>query len=256
MAVSLIFMKIGYIRLRVLIGLIIWTLNRSLISLIWRTVLLKFTGYSSLQVISSYTATTVKVAICACLATPFSVSLTSKTKLSGHYPRSYAADQNTVSPSLFTVAHNTILWWQASPAAVFYPQYTPYSTKQIREIFHHEDVHGRRFRTKANKGRKRLFADDTKGIPMLDVWSLNVASPSQRSGYPTEKPLPLLNRIVQCSTKENDIVCDPFCGSGTTLLAARNLKRRYIGIDINNDAVLTSQKRLGVEPSENGGQNV
>ena len=123
-------------------------------------------------------------------------------------------------------------------------------------FFHYKDNDGRRFRTRKGKGRDKQYADIEPGIPMLDVWSLNVASPSQRTGYPTEKPLPLLNRIIQCSTKENDIVCDPFCGSGTTLLAARNLKRRYIGIDINNDAVLTSQKRLGVEPSENGGQNV
>ena len=66
----------------------------------------------------------------------------------------------------------------------------------------------------------------------------------ERLGYPTQKPLALLERIVGASSNEGDIVLDPFCGCGTTLVAANNLNRRWIGIDINPDAIDITSKRL------------
>ena len=70
---------------------------------------------------------------------------------------------------------------------------------------------------------------------MLDTWadipSLNNQS-KERTGHPTQKPLVLYERMIQASSNEGDIVLDPFCGSGTTLVAAENLGRRWVGIDI------------------------
>jgi hypothetical protein len=67
---------------------------------------------------------------------------------------------------------------------------------------------------------------------------------NERLGYPTQKPLALLDRIVQASSNENDIVLDAFCGCGTALVAAQNSKRQWIGIDISPTACRVMAKRL------------
>ncbi|OGN89188.1 MAG: hypothetical protein A2158_02950 [Chloroflexi bacterium RBG_13_46_14] len=66
----------------------------------------------------------------------------------------------------------------------------------------------------------------------------------ERLGYPTQKPLALLERIIRASSNERDIVLDPFCGCGTTLVAAEKLGRKWIGIDISADAIEITEKRL------------
>src|SRR3974390_2077889 len=63
-------------------------------------------------------------------------------------------------------------------------------------------------------------------------------------GYPTQKPLSLLDRIIQASSNENDIVLDAFCGCGTALVAAQNLNRQWIGIDFSPTACRVMAKRL------------
>jgi len=63
-------------------------------------------------------------------------------------------------------------------------------------------------------------------------------------GYPTQKPLPLLERIINTSSNENDIVLDAFCGCGTALVAAQNLSRQWIGIDMSPTACRVMAKRL------------
>ena len=68
------------------------------------------------------------------------------------------------------------------------------------------------------------------------VWQINTVYQSEErkdaTGYPTQKPLKLLERIIKASSNEGDVVLDPFCGSGTTLVAAQSLGRRWIGIDL------------------------
>ena len=82
-----------------------------------------------------------------------------------------------------------------------------------------------------------------------DVWDIpslnNMAK--ERTGYPTQKPLALYERIIEASTDPDDLVLDPFCGSGTTLVAAQRLGRRWIGIDSNASAVETARERLARE---------
>ncbi len=91
--------------------------------------------------------------------------------------------------------------------------------------------------------RKIIFADDaiSSGIKMQDVWTFK---DPQRSTYPTEKNLELLDTIVAASSTTESIVMDAFCGSGTTLLAAHNLERSFIGIDQSDIAIRTCAKRL------------
>jgi site-specific DNA-methyltransferase (adenine-specific) len=67
---------------------------------------------------------------------------------------------------------------------------------------------------------------------------------SERVGYPTQKPLALLELLVRACSPPDGLVLDPFCGSGTTLVAARRTGRRCIGIDTNDDAVIIAQRRL------------
>ena len=91
-----------------------------------------------------------------------------------------------------------------------------------------------------------VAAKEKKGVPISDVWEIPFLNPKakERTGYPTQKPIELLDRIIKISTDEGDCVLDPFCGSGTTLVSAKLLGRDYIGIDINKDAIEISEKRL------------
>ena len=86
------------------------------------------------------------------------------------------------------------------------------------------------------KKRQHLFNEDGKGMDdVFEIPMMSTVSP-ERVGYPTQKPLALLSRIISASSNEGDIVLDPFCGCGTTIKAASNLQRRWIGIDINRSA--------------------
>jgi DNA modification methylase len=95
--------------------------------------------------------------------------------------------------------------------------------------------------------RYKRYLDESKGLPLGSVWDdINpINSQAKESlGYPTQKPLSLLERILKTSTNENDIVLDAFCGCGTALVAAQNLKRQWIGIDISPTACRVMAKRL------------
>ena len=83
------------------------------------------------------------------------------------------------------------------------------------------------------------------GIPR-DVWSIShlTGGNKEKTGYPTQKPLALLYRIIKASSKEDDIVLDPFCGCATTCVASQQLGRRWIGIDIEKQAVNILVERL------------
>jgi site-specific DNA-methyltransferase (adenine-specific) len=75
---------------------------------------------------------------------------------------------------------------------------------------------------------------DSPGVPMSDVWQIPIIAPSakERLGYPTQKPIALLERIILASSKEGDVVFDPFCGCGTTVEASIRNNRQWIGCDI------------------------
>ena len=88
-----------------------------------------------------------------------------------------------------------------------------------------------------------------KGMP--DVWNIATINnmSKERTGYPTQKPIALLEQAIQASSKEGDIVLDPFCGSATTCVAAERLGRKWIGIDVSTKAYELVQQRLSKEVS-------
>jgi DNA modification methylase len=93
----------------------------------------------------------------------------------------------------------------------------------------------------------KRYLDEGSGLELSDVWTDIAPINSQaqeRLGYPTQKPVKLLERIVQCSTNEGDVVLDPFCGCGTTIEAAQKLGRTWIGIDITSLATTLIKVRL------------
>ena len=77
-----------------------------------------------------------------------------------------------------------------------------------------------------------------------DVWDIPVIRGAERTGYPTQKPLALLKRIIEASSNVGDVVMDPFCGCATTCVAAQQLDRKWIGIDIEKNVVNILVERL------------
>lgn len=104
---------------------------------------------------------------------------------------------------------------------------------------------------KADKKSKHLFnyalmKEKNGGKQMKDVWTgpLTPAREKKEGKHPTQKPLYLLERIIEASTNKNDVVLDPFCGSSTTGVAAKKLCRKYIGIDNSREYIELSLKRM------------
>ena len=91
-----------------------------------------------------------------------------------------------------------------------------------------------------------VIGKEKKGVPLSDVWEIPYLNPkaNERTGYPTQKPVLLLNQIIDIASDEGDLVLDPFCGSGTTCVSAKLKGRNYIGIDISADAITLANLRL------------
>lgn len=117
-------------------------------------------------------------------------------------------------------------------------------SKETMQRLHDE---GRLYYSKTGYARQKLYLEDSRGVPVQDIWddisSLSGAH-AERMGYPTQKPVALLERIIEASSSEGDVVLDPFCGCGTAVDAAQKLGRRWIGIDITHLAIALIEKRL------------
>ena len=85
-----------------------------------------------------------------------------------------------------------------------------------------------------------------KGKPLSNVWFLPIinSQSKERTGWPTQKPLALLERIIKATTKKGDLVADFFCGCGTAIVAAQNLGRRWLAVDISKDAINLVKERM------------
>ena len=133
-------------------------------------------------------------------------------------------------------------------------RYWRYSKENMEELYRQ----GRIIQTKLGTVPSyKRYLDEGKGVPIGSVWDdINPihSSDAERLGYPTQKPLKLLERILEISSDENDIILDAFCGCGTALVAAQKLKRQWIGIDISPTACRVMAKRLrdvcGLKESE------
>ena len=109
------------------------------------------------------------------------------------------------------------------------------------------DAERRVFYTRNGIPRMKRYLDEAKGNPVQDMWSDIQSLRSwhvERLGYPTQKPAGLLERIIQASSNEGDVVLDPFCGCGTAIAEAERLGRRWMGIDITHLAISLLKSRL------------
>ena len=118
-----------------------------------------------------------------------------------------------------------------------------------RDVMERLDAEGRlHFPAKPDGAiREKYFLDEMPGVPLQNLWDdigPISAHASERLGYPTQKPLALLERIISASSNPGDVVLDPFCGCGTTIAAAQKLSRRWIGIDITNLSIALQKNRL------------
>jgi len=121
----------------------------------------------------------------------------------------------------------------------------PYSLEYIKSHFTDKDDKGNICRKRFDAGKWRIYYPEEGMIPN-DWWNIPYVNSmaKERLGYPTQKPLELLERIIKASSKEGDLVLDPFCGCGTTLDASEKLHRNWIGIDITHIAINVIKKRL------------
>lgn len=93
----------------------------------------------------------------------------------------------------------------------------------------------------------KRYLDEMPGVPIQDIWTDIKpigAQAAERLGYPTQKPEPLLERIIKASSNEGDIILDPFCGCGTTVAVAERLNRKWMGIDVTHLAISLMVSRL------------
>lgn len=143
--------------------------------------------------------------------------------------------------------HQTILQYSNSKNNKFNVLYTDYSpTTNLDQILQDRvRVNGKATYKTDDEGNV-VNGKEKKGVPLSDVWNIPYLNPKakERTGYPTQKPIELLKRVIEISTDEDDLVLDPFCGSGTTVVAAKLLNRNYIGFDVSSDAIELSKKRL------------
>ncbi len=145
-------------------------------------------------------------------------------------------------------SHQNILYYTKSDAFTFNTQYTDYSlSTNVDQILQQRerDSDGKSVYRRDDNGLP--IANGAKhGVPLGDVWDIPYLNPKakERVGYPTQKPILLLDRIIEIASNPQDFVLDPFCGSGTTLVAAHLANRRYLGIDVSCDAIQLATDRL------------
>jgi site-specific DNA-methyltransferase (adenine-specific) len=145
-------------------------------------------------------------------------------------------------------SHQNIYFYSRSKKFKFNTIYTSYSeTTNIDQILQNRtrDEHNKSI-YEIDENGKFKHGKEKKGVPLSDVWEIPYLNPKakERVGYPTQKPILLLDRIIELVTNEDDIVLDPFCGSGTTCVAAQLLNRNYIGIDKSEEAIELTKQRL------------
>lgn len=151
-------------------------------------------------------------------------------------------------------AHDLIFLYSREPGRHTYNRlHLPYDERYLRERFCYEDERGRYQRRNRGAGRiDRQYLADSPGVPLSTVWSdirqtyamHLVKRRREETGYPTQKPEALLERIVRMASNEGDLVADVFCGSGTTPAVAARLRRRFIACDVSPEAVRIAATRL------------
>jgi site-specific DNA-methyltransferase (adenine-specific) len=151
------------------------------------------------------------------------------------------------------MGHQTILLYARGPEPIWNGKdpalRAPFATTSLAMHFTNVGADGRRYRDRV-VGEKtyRYYADE--GRALGSVWtdcpsmSANTPLRAETTGYPTQKPLKLLDRIIRATSDVGSLIVDPFCGSGTTLVAAAAANRRFVGSDVGQLAIETTRNRL------------
>lgn len=153
----------------------------------------------------------------------------------------------TAVSNRFQRLHDTILFYTKSKDAIFNQELISYKNKSGKRDSHYkQDENGRWYRWQKRKGKEPYQIYLSKGVKLGDWWDIPLinASAKERLGYPTQKPQALLARIIKASSNKEDIVFDPFCGCGTTLIVAEMLDRKWLGIDVSPTACRVMKRRL------------
>ena len=160
--------------------------------------------------------------------------------------RKYAGRKNNAKIKLSTQHEVILVYSKAKDGYTFNKLWVPHSAKEIEKEYKEVDEDGRRFRYSRGRSyqlhgiQKKLYLDESPGRARGTLWvedglQLNTSS-NERTGYPDQKPVALYELLVECFSNPDDLILDPFCGCGTTPVAAQNLGRRWIGIDSGDDA--------------------
>ena len=145
--------------------------------------------------------------------------------------------ENETATRYYPKKHDIILFYTKNNNYTFNIQRG--ETTESQEKRYNHIIDGKRF---ANmKGKMRELKG---GAKIKDWWEIPITQSPERTGYPTQKPLALLHRIIKASSNEDDLVLDPFCGCATTCVAAQQLNRKWIGIDISPKAGELVAERL------------
>ena len=142
----------------------------------------------------------------------------------------------------FQRMHDTLLMFFCSSDATFNQLLEPHSPKGL----HRHKGQNRITAVQPDGKLTQTYVKKSGTKAMRDVWEISYlnANAKERCGYPTQKPVKLLQRIIQASTNPGDVVLDPFCGCGTAIEAAHGLNRRWIGIDICVKACQVIEERM------------
>lgn len=145
--------------------------------------------------------------------------------------------------------HDTILYYASGPGAVpvFHTLYEPLAASTLQAF----GTQKQRADFSTGERRPGVLPEESPGVPLSDVWDVGIVAPSgkERVGYPTQKPEKLLERILQISSNQGDLVLDCCSGSGTTAAVAERLGRRWIVCDVGGPAVQTTLRRLLAKPN-------
>jgi site-specific DNA-methyltransferase (adenine-specific) len=147
----------------------------------------------------------------------------------------------SVAAGQFVRNHDIVLFYSKSKNSKFNPQFVPVSQGTMKRWG------GRKQEAVFIDGKRyaQSTAEEAQ-TPCPDYWDISILNPNakERLGYPTQKPVALYERMVKASSNDGDVVLDPFCGCGTTIHAAQNLGRHWIGIDVCVNACKIIEERI------------
>jgi len=143
----------------------------------------------------------------------------------------------------FDTRHDVLLRYSRSKNYVHNPILEKVKVNKLQPVT--QKIEGERVWLR-NEDGSRMYAEGGTERPVGDVWTIPIINPvaSERLDYPTQKPESLLERVLNASSSDGDLIADFFCGSGTTLAVAEKLGRKWIGADLGRFAIHTSRKRL------------